>query len=154
MLSQTGVSLNDCVAVLGTTVEDDGFVEAVRCRPETSRPWRPGEPARRRCRPFLERHLLVTQPRLVLPLGLTATASCMEVAFGKRPSRLEGVVGTSWRWSPPWGPCRILPLYHPSPANGARWPRNKLFLQRFLSLMVAAPSRGLAPVAVDRGVAP
>jgi uracil-DNA glycosylase family 4 len=110
VLSRTGVNLNDCLAVLGTAIGEVGFVEAVRCRPDPSGAWHPGESVGRRCRPFLERHLLVTQPRLVLPLGLTAAASCLEAAFARRPATLEAVVGTSWEWLAPWGPCWILPL--------------------------------------------
>jgi uracil-DNA glycosylase family 4 len=132
VLSRTGVNLNDCLAVLGTTIEDVGFIEAVRCRPDEPGPWHPGESVRRRCRPFLERHLRLTEPRLILPLGLTATTSCLEVAFAHRPASLQAVVGTSWEWAAPWGCCWIVPLYHPSPANGARWQRNKLYLQTLL----------------------
>jgi uracil-DNA glycosylase family 4 len=120
------------LAVLRTNIDEVGFVEAVRCRPDRSGPWRPGDPVRRRCRPFLEKHLLVTEPRLVLPLGLVAAASCLEVAFGETPATLEQVVGRAWGWLAPWGTCLILPLYHPSPANGARWRRNRTFLRRFL----------------------
>jgi uracil-DNA glycosylase len=65
-------------------------------------------------------------------MGLTAAASCLEVVFARRPARLEAVVGTSWEWPATWGPRWILPLYHPSPANGSRWRRNKLYLRRFL----------------------
>jgi hypothetical protein len=36
-------------------------------------------------------------------------------------------------WLAPWGSCWIVPLYHPSPVNGGRWRRNKLYLQRFLT---------------------
>jgi uracil-DNA glycosylase family 4 len=132
VLSRTGANLNDCLAVLGAAIEDVGFVEAVRCRPDKPGPWHPGEPVRRRCREFLGRHLFLTRPKLVLPLGLTATASCLEVAFAQRPATLEAVVGTAWEWSASWGSCWILPLYHPSPVNGARWRRNKPFLRRFL----------------------
>jgi hypothetical protein len=78
-------------------------------------------------------HLLVTQPRLVLPLGLTATASCLEVTLQWRPKNLAGVVGVALEWTPAWGSCWILPLYHPSPANGGRWPRNGQHLQEFLA---------------------
>jgi uracil-DNA glycosylase family 4 len=131
LLSRTGANLNDYLAVLGTAIEHVGSVEAVRRRPDKPGSWHSGEPVRRRCRPFPERHLLVTRPRLVLPLGLTATASCMEVAFATRPATLDTVVGTAWQWCAPWGPCWILPLYHPSPANGARWHRNKGYLLRF-----------------------
>jgi hypothetical protein len=60
VLSQTGVNLNECLAVLGTPIMDLGFVESVRCRPDQPGAWHSGERARRRCRPFLERHLLVT----------------------------------------------------------------------------------------------
>jgi uracil-DNA glycosylase family 4 len=133
VLSRTGVNLNDCLIVLGTTIQDVGFVEAVRCRPDQSGSWHLGVQVRRHCRPLLDRHLLATEPRIVLPLGLTAAPSCMEVAFARTPATLEAVVGKSWEWSAPWGPCWILPLYHPSPVNGARWLRNKLYLQRFLN---------------------
>jgi uracil-DNA glycosylase family 4 len=141
VLSHTGVNLNDGLAVLGTTVEEVGFIEAVRCRPAEPAPWHPNERVRRSCRPFLERHLLVTRPRLVLPLGLVAAASCLEAAFARRPSSLEDVVGRPWEWSAPWGPCWILPLWHPSPANNARWPRNK----RYLAEVRKAVFRGCDP---------
>jgi uracil-DNA glycosylase family 4 len=132
VLSRTGANLNACLAVLGTAIEDVGFIEAVRCRPDGPAPWRPPESVRRNCRGFLKSHLLITQPRLVLPLGLVATASCMEVAFAQRPSTLEAVVGKAWEWPASWDVCWIVPLYHPSPANAARWPRNKLYLQQLL----------------------
>jgi uracil-DNA glycosylase family 4 len=115
VLSRTGVNLNACLAVLGTTIDEVGFIEAVRCRPDRAGSWHPAAPVRRRCRPFLDKHLLLTEPRLILPLGLTATASCMEVAFGRTPATLEAVVGMPQEWPAPWGPCCILPLYHPSP---------------------------------------
>jgi uracil-DNA glycosylase len=56
--SRTGANLNDCLAVLGTAIEEVGFIEAVRCRPEEPGSWHPRGPVRRRCLPFLERHLV------------------------------------------------------------------------------------------------
>jgi uracil-DNA glycosylase family 4 len=131
-LSRTGVNLDHCLAVLGTSISRVNFVEAVRCRPDAPQPWHPIERVRRRCRPFLHAHLLATQPRLVLPLGVVATASCLEVTLGQRPGRFAAVAGMISEWSAPWGACWILPLYHPSPANGGRWPQNIAFLQHFL----------------------
>jgi uracil-DNA glycosylase family 4 len=131
-LSRTGVNLNRCLAVLGTNIECVSFVEAIRCRPSGQEAWRPGECVRQRCSRFLLDHLLVTQPRPVLPLGLIATASCLEVTVGGRAGNLDAVVGVAAEWVAPWGPCWILPLYHPSPANGGRWPRNERFLREFL----------------------
>jgi uracil-DNA glycosylase family 4 len=132
LLSGTGANLNDCLSVLGMCIEQIGFIEAMRCRPDQPGPWHPSEQVRRHWRQFLERHLRIAQPRLVLPLGLKATASCLEVASAFTPATLESVVGTPWEWPAPWGSCWILPLYHPLPVNGARWRRNKLYLQRFL----------------------
>jgi hypothetical protein len=34
---------------------------------------------------------------------------------------------------PPGGPTGYSPLYHPSPANGGCWRRNKLYLRRLLT---------------------
>jgi uracil-DNA glycosylase family 4 len=131
-LSRAGVNLNQCLAILGTSVERAGFVEAVKCRPGGSEAWRPTERVRQRCRHFLFDYLLVTQPRLVLPLGLTATASCLEVTFQSRPKNFATVVGVALEWIPAWGSCWILPLYHPSPANSGRWPSNLRFLRKFV----------------------
>jgi hypothetical protein len=56
----------------------------------------------------------------------------MEVVFGQTPVPLEPVVGSPRDWPAPWGPCWLVPLYHPSSANGTRWRRYKVSLRRFL----------------------
>ena len=132
-LSRTGANLNRCLAVLGTRIERVGFVEAVRCRPSTNDPWHPGERVRQICRQFLLEHLLAVRPRLVLPLGLVATASCMKVTVGWRPATLDAIAGVPVEWAAPWGLCWIVPLYHPSPANAGRWPWNVQHLREFLA---------------------
>jgi uracil-DNA glycosylase family 4 len=131
-LSRTGMNLDRCLAVLGTSISRVNFVEAVRCRPDDQEPWHPTEKVRRRCRAFLHAHLLATRPRLVLPLGVVATASCLEVTLRQRPGSFAAVAGVISEWAAPWGACWLLPLYHPSPANGGRWPRNMGFLKHFL----------------------
>jgi uracil-DNA glycosylase family 4 len=141
-LSQTGINLNTCLAVLGTRIEDIGFVEAVRCRPPRAGSWSPGNRLRKRCLPYLREHVQATNPRLILPLGWTATASCLEIAGRTGPGRLEEVVGRPLSWPVPWGICWILPLYHPSPANNGRWPVNRPFLSRFAENKKA---QGIAP---------
>jgi uracil-DNA glycosylase len=88
----------------------------------------------------------VTKPSLVLPLGLIASASCLEVTLGMGIAHLEGVAGLVLEWPAPWGCCWVLPLYHPSPANGGRWPRNMQYLREFVE---AHP--GIIPQKEDRG---
>jgi uracil-DNA glycosylase family 4 len=83
VVSKSGVNLNTCLAVLGTAIDEVGFVKAVRCWPDEPGPWRPPKRVRRRCLPFLDQHLRITQPSLLLPLGLVASASCLEVAFAQ-----------------------------------------------------------------------
>jgi uracil-DNA glycosylase family 4 len=131
-LSRTGANLNKCLTILGTAIERVGFVEAVRCRPSSPAAWRSGERVRQRCRGFLLDHFLATKPTLVLPLGLIAALSCLEVTVGRRPDSLDAVVGVAVEWAAPWGCCWILPLFHPSPANGGRWPHNMQCLREFL----------------------
>jgi len=75
-------------------------------------------------------------------LGLTASRSCLEVAFAKTPVTLEAVVGKPREWPAPWGLCWILPLYHPSPANGARWRRNPRYVKRLLKERCASAGSG------------
>ena len=131
-LSQTGVNLNRCLDVLGTAIERVGFIEAVRCRPKGLEEWHPGERVRQRCRGFLLDHLFGMRPSLVLPLGRVAAASCLEVIGGRRPTNLNAVVGVALKWAAAWGPCWILPLYHPSPANSGRWPCNLRHIREFI----------------------
>jgi hypothetical protein len=59
-------------------------------------------------------------------------ADSQDLNAARRPDTLEAVVGTPREWSAPWGCCWIVPLYHPSPVNGARWRRNEFYLERFL----------------------
>lgn len=130
-LSRTGHNLNECLAALNAKVETVGFVEAVRCRPSNSARWRPSDRVRRKCLPFLAEHLRLTQPRLILPMGQAAAASCLEIAFGAPSAKLEDVAGKVHFWHSTWGQSWIIPLYHPSPANSARWPKNMAFLTSF-----------------------
>jgi uracil-DNA glycosylase family 4 len=114
------------------TLEDVCFIEAVRCRPKRAGPWHPSDIVRQRCRRFLVDELPILRPRFVLPLGTTATISCLEAVHARRAGALQDVAGTAIEWAAPWGQCWIVPLYHPSPANNGRWPENKRFLQRFV----------------------
>jgi uracil-DNA glycosylase family 4 len=130
-LSRTGANLNECLAALNANLESVGFVEAVRCRPSSSASWRPSDRVRRKCLPFLAEHFRLTQPLFILPIGQVAAASCLEIAFGTAPAKLEDVVGKAASWQSPWGQAWVLPLYHPSPASNSRWPQNKEFLASF-----------------------
>jgi uracil-DNA glycosylase family 4 len=127
VLSRTGRNLARILEAIGTTVDEITYVEAVKCRPGEACAWTPGESTRRRCLPFLEAQILAVRPRLILALGVVATASCFEIAGIRlpRPFRLGGVVGRVERWRTPWcRPCLVVPLYHPSSANGGRWPHD------------------------------
>jgi uracil-DNA glycosylase len=59
------------------------------------------------------------QPRLIFALGVTATCSCLDI-MGKSPStnvKLRNYVGRCICCTTPWGSCRVVPLWHPSPQN-------------------------------------
>ncbi len=131
-LSRTGANLNRCLAVLGTCIEEVSFAEAVKCRPAEPGNWHPGERVRQHCRRFLSEQLSALRPRLVLPLGRTATTSCLELASAGSLAAFGDAVGKPYGWVAPWGHCWILPLYHPSPANNARWPANERFLRQLV----------------------
>jgi uracil-DNA glycosylase family 4 len=135
-LVPAGCNLNECLRYLKTTVEQSYFVEAIKCRPDNTSKWSFFKRVRSLCLPFLEQQLKTIRPRLVLALGKVAAASCLEIAGEKIPSnpnefKFEKVAG---RWAKcPWDDCWVLPLYHTSPANNGRWPKNKEYIGKFLA---------------------
>jgi uracil-DNA glycosylase family 4 len=138
VLSRTGKNLQECLDVVRLRLDDVFYVEAVKCRPRSSDPWRPTERVRIPCKVFLDQQLAAVEPSLVLALGVTATLSCVEVAAGStmRPRPLSRVVGRIFAWDAPWGECIIVPLYHPSSANNPRAAANKRLLMRVAHYLV------------------
>jgi uracil-DNA glycosylase family 4 len=107
-LSRTGSNLNDCLAVLGVSIEDVSFVEAVKCRPRDDLPWQPHCRARKQCSRFLREQLLIIRPELVLPLGFAASASCFHIAFGEIGVKRGDVAGKIRKW------CSLRELQNPA----------------------------------------
>lgn len=131
VLSRAGRNLTRILQEIGASIDRVTYLEAVKCRPREACAWTPDEDARRRCRRFLKEEFLILKPRLLLALGSVATASCFEIAGLPlpRPFRLGDLVGRSATWRAPWRRrCLLVPLYHPSSANGGRWPRDVSYL--------------------------
>jgi uracil-DNA glycosylase family 4 len=130
-LSLTGRNLNRCLTELGLTIDDVFYVEAVKCRPDIGTSWFPSERIRRKCGVFLQKQIAALKPSLIIPLGVIATRSCLEVLVGVRCYSTTNFVGKPIECTGEWGNSWILPIYHPSPANNHRWPHNIKFLKAF-----------------------
>lgn len=85
----------------------------VKCRPPGNRPPRVEEVMA--CSPYLERQLGILEPRVIVPMGNTATLHLMN-RFGLSPMRIGEIHGKPLRVEAPWGRVILFPTYHPASA--------------------------------------
>jgi uracil-DNA glycosylase len=95
----------------------------------------PAEEEIENCSHWLKRELDILRPELVIPVGKLAIAQFMTA------TRLDEVVGRSWRVTWAGHTFDVIPLPHPSGASP--WHRvapGKALLQKALALIVAHPA--------------
>lgn len=131
-LLQAGKNLNECLTLLCTRLEKSYYVDAVKCKPDSTNQLRV---AQRYCLHFLKKQMFTIKPPLILALGKIATKSCLQIKGERVLSKfkLKDVVGNAKEWQAPWGQCWILPLYFPGGNNNGRWPENKEYIGKFLA---------------------
>lgn len=105
-VGRSGQLLDVLLADAGLARADVSILNVLKCRPPGNRPPRPDEAGR--CRPWLDRQLALLQPRVVVPLGLTATRWFL----GRRAATLTAVRGHPHEVDG----RQVLPTYHPSAA--------------------------------------
>jgi len=104
-VGRAGQLLDGVLAEAGLDRGAVAVLNVLKCRPPGNRAPRPEEVAH--CRPWLQRQLALLAPRVVVPLGLTATVWFLGrgVTLGAVRGRVHEVGG-----------LRVLPTYHPSAA--------------------------------------
>jgi uracil-DNA glycosylase family 4 len=106
-VGRSGQLLDRLLADVGVARADVAVLNTAKCRPPGNRP--PSSAESRRCRGWTERQLALLDPRVVVPLGLSATRWFLG------PTTLAAVRGRVHEA----GGWRVLPTYHPSAA--LRW---------------------------------
>ena len=104
-VGKAGQLLDQLLADAGMARAEVAVLNVVKCRPPRNRAPRSDEIAH--CRPYLERQLNLLRPRLIVALGLTATAW-----FLGRGTSLAVARGTVHRV----GGRAVIATYHPSAA--------------------------------------
>jgi len=100
----------------GLKLKNAYIAASVRCAPPANKPL-PSETLN--CRPYLERELLILQPRVVLALGKIAWDAYLELLKqqGKIVSRAKFVFGHGAEERPVGGGPMLVGVYHPSQQN-------------------------------------
>lgn len=105
-VGKAGAVLDDALAAAGLDRRTVAVANVLKCRPPGNRRPQPAEVAR--CRGWLDAQLGLVAPRLVVPMGLTATAWFLggrRLVLRDVRGQVHDVVGRS-----------VLPTYHPSAA--------------------------------------
>lgn len=109
---------------IGMSLEDTSFVEAVKCYPLNRGCL---HSCIKNCRPYLTRQLSLFQPKVVLPLGETATR-----ALGLNFKKFREVAGKVFEVDG----YTVIPIYHPSPASPVGYSNNVPIFQYIKSHLI------------------
>ncbi len=110
-VGSAGRMLDQFLRHVGLERGDVYITNIVKCRPPGNR--RPRSDEILTCTPYLEKQLDIISPRILAPLGNSATGYIMK-QFGLKRSRIGEVHGKIVPAEAPWGPVVILPLFHPA----------------------------------------
>lgn len=102
-VGKAGQLLDKMIVGMGLTRERVFIANIVKCRPPQNRV--PGADEAATCTPYLERQLEIVRPRVIVTLGLSATAYMLKskVPMGK----LRG----NWQT---WRGIKLMPTFHPA----------------------------------------
>jgi DNA polymerase len=106
-VGRAGQLLDRMIGAMGLTQDEVYITNICRCRPPANRTPTPEEMGA--CLPYLHEQLLLSQPRVIVALGATATKGLLRTALG-----IKGLRGTwkLYRHGPLVVP--VMPTYHPA----------------------------------------
>ncbi len=105
-LLPSGVVLQKLLKIIGYTLDDIYFLEAVKCYPKDRKYLKACSD---NCRKFLLSQLQIINPQMILTLGDIATRSLLEIKY----SKFADVVGQCFEYNG----YDVIPIYHPSPIS-------------------------------------
>lgn len=104
-LIPSGIVLQKLLKIIDYTLDDIYFLEAVKCYPKDRKYLKE---CSSNCKKYLLEQLQIINPRIILPLGVTATES-----LNIKCNKFKEVVGKSFNYNG----FEVIPVYHPSPIS-------------------------------------
>lgn len=110
-VGSAGKLLDGLLSGIGLDRSKVYITNIVKCRPPGNRRPKAGEI--RSCTPHLDQQLAVISPRIVAPMGNSATGYFLK-RFGRGRASIGEIHGRPFEADAPWGLAIVLPLYHPA----------------------------------------
>ena len=110
-VGSAGRLLDKLLSHIGLDRSEVYITNVVKCRPPGNRRPKSGEV--RSCTPYLDEQLTVISPRVIAPMGNSATSHMLRT-FGLGRSSIGEIHGRPLEAEAPWGRAVLFPLYHPA----------------------------------------
>lgn len=110
-VGSAGKLLDGLLSTIGLDRSEVYITNIVKCRPPGNR--RPKAEEIRSCTPHLDQQLAAISPRIVAPMGNSATGYFLK-RFGRVRASIGEIHGRSFEVGVPWGRVIVFPLYHPA----------------------------------------
>ena len=105
-LLPSGVVLQKLLDIIDYKIEDTYFLEAIKCYPLDRKYLKI---CSSNCKKYLMEQIKIINPKIILPLGDTATKSLLDIKY----KNFSDVVGQSFDYNG----FDVIPIYHPSPIS-------------------------------------
>ncbi|MFH1360715.1 MAG: uracil-DNA glycosylase [Candidatus Omnitrophota bacterium] len=113
-VGRAGHILDQLLESIDLKREDVYICNILKCRPPSNR--NPLSDEIRACAGALDRQIKVIDPVIIATLGSFATTTIFE-KFGLAPAKISAVHGKVFDTQTPFGPKKIIPLFHPAVAT-------------------------------------
>ena len=123
----SGVVLQRLFEIIDYNLDDVYFLEAIKCYPRARKYLKE---CSQNCRKYLTEQLQSINPKLVLPLGDTATKTLLDIKYCK----FGDVVGKSFDFNG----LEVIPIYHPSPISPLSYNGNEAIFESVIKEKVRA----------------
>lgn len=110
-VGSAGRLLDTLLSHIGLGRSEVYITNVVKCRPPGNRRPKSGEV--RSCTPYLDEQLAVISPRVIAPMGNSATSHMLR-RFGLGRASIGEIHGRPFEVEAPWGRAVLFPLYHPA----------------------------------------
>ena len=118
-LLPSGVVLQRLLRIIDYDLEDTYFLEAIKFYPVDRKYLKK---CCENCRDFLKCQISVINPKIILPLGDTATRSLLDIKYKK----FKDVVGQEFDYNG----HSVIPIYHPSPISPMSYKGNEEIFEK------------------------
>jgi len=110
-VGSAGKMLDGLLEDIGLERKEIYITNIVKCRPPGNR--RPRKDEVNACVPHLKKQLEIISPRIIAPMGNSATGLIMKM-YGLKREKIGLISGKSYPVEAAWGRALVFPLFHPA----------------------------------------